>query len=410
MSLLPADIGVLHGRVATVEAIRRSIVTAASEGRLRAWCPCRALRASARPLSPSTWVTSSPTSFPTASGTRDCAVGAESGSPVRRPVRAAHLLGRSPGGPTRHRRGWPGQPRFGRRSPVATSSSSWTMPPQQQVEPLLPGAGGCAVIVTSRSTLGALVALHGGRAVGLDPLSPDAAADLLVAVFRDHGFSVAPDVVHDLAALCGNLPLALRIAAANLATTGPEDARAYVRRLRDGDRLVASPCPATPEWRCAPRSHRPINGSAAPNGARCGLLGSTPTDCFTTEDLAALADVDWSTADAMLRTLTSSHLVRPRPGRSVRDPRPHPPVRSSGRPRGHRPSARRSPGSTVPRVPGHRRRAGTAQLPPDGVPAPTRRLGPAYGGGRAARDAELVPRRVRQSAQRDPARGAARPT
>ena len=48
------------------------------------------------------------------------------------------------------------------------------------------------------------------------------------------------------------------------------------------------------------------------------LLGSTPTDCFTTEDLAALADVDWSTADAMLRTLTSSHLVRPaRDGRFV---------------------------------------------------------------------------------------------
>ncbi len=39
---------------------------------------------------------------------------------------------------------------------------------------------------------------------------------------------------------------------------------------------------------------------------------------FTTEDLAALADVDWSTADAMLRTLTSSHLVRPaRDGRFV---------------------------------------------------------------------------------------------
>ncbi|MEK8103938.1 hypothetical protein NKG94_00430 [Micromonospora sp. M12] len=91
--------------------------------------------------------------------------------------------------------------------------------------------------MTSRSTLGALVALHGGRAVNLDPLSPQAAVDLLTAVFQEHGFTVAPDVVHDLAALCGNLPLALRIVAANLVTAGPTDARAYVRRLRDGDRL-----------------------------------------------------------------------------------------------------------------------------------------------------------------------------
>ncbi|MEK8103937.1 hypothetical protein NKG94_00425 [Micromonospora sp. M12] len=69
-----------------------------------------------------------------------------------------------------------------------------------------------------------------------------------------------------------------------------------------------------------------LRAAIAPSYQRLGgaerralrLLGSTPTDCFTIEDLAALTDVDWPVADAVLRTLTSSHLVRPtRGGRFV---------------------------------------------------------------------------------------------
>ena len=137
-------------------------------------------------------------------------------------------------------------------------------------------------------------------------------------MFQDHGFTVAPDVVQDLAALCGNLPLALRIVAANLTSyQAQDDARAYVRRLRDGDRLGGLSVPGDPQWRCAPRSHRPYQRLGGAERRRW-TARLDPTDCFTTEDLAALADVDWSTADAMLRTLTSSHLVRPaRDGRFV---------------------------------------------------------------------------------------------
>ncbi|MCG5447677.1 AfsR/SARP family transcriptional regulator [Micromonospora hortensis] len=317
MSLLPADIGVLHGRVATVEAIRRSIVTAASEGRL-----------------PLVSVSGAPGIGKTALAVHlghQLADEFPDGQWYAR-LRGQHRNQARPFDVLSELLTYSGVPPAAQPATADARAAAFRAAlagrhvlivlddaaSAEQVEPLLPGAGGCAVIVTSRSTLGALVALHGGRAVGLDPLSPDAAADLLVAVFRDHGFSVAPDVVHDLAALCGNLPLALRIAAANLATTGPEDARAYVRRLRDGDRLGGLSVPGDPRvaLRAAITPSYQRLGGAERRALR--LLGSTPTDCFTTEDLAALADVDWSTADAMLRTLTSSHLVRPaRGGRFV---------------------------------------------------------------------------------------------
>ncbi|MEU1589611.1 BTAD domain-containing putative transcriptional regulator [Micromonospora sp. NPDC005710] len=313
MFQLPADSGVLHGRDATVAAIRRSLVTAANEGRLPlvsvSGAPGIGKTALAIHLGHQL-----ADEFPdgqwyvrlrgqqhhhahpldvlaellTYSGVRGAA------QPATADARAAALRAAL----------------AGRRILIVLDDAASA----EQVEPLLPGAGGCAVIVTSRSTLGALVALHGGRAVGLDPLNPQDAVDLLTAVFHEHGFSISPEVVHDLAALCGNLPLALRIVAANLATAGPADARAYVRRLRDGDRLGGLSVPGDP--RVA------LRAAIAPSYQRLGgaerralrLLGSTPTDCFTTEDLAALTDVDWPAADAVLRTLTSSHLVRPTRG------------------------------------------------------------------------------------------------
>ncbi|MGV9452199.1 BTAD domain-containing putative transcriptional regulator [Streptomyces sp. NPDC003635] len=80
-----------------------------------------------------------------------------------------------------------------------------------QVRPLLPAAPGCAVIVTSRSSL---AALDGVRRFPLAPLSDEDSAALLRAVSgRDDGI----DAGHPLVALTGRLPLALRVVAARLA-------------------------------------------------------------------------------------------------------------------------------------------------------------------------------------------------
>ncbi|MEU4775400.1 BTAD domain-containing putative transcriptional regulator [Micromonospora sp. NPDC023644] len=181
----------------------------------------------------------------------------------------------------------------------------------EQVAPLLPGTASCAVIVTSRSTLGGLVALHGGRAVSLDPLTPADAAALLTSVFREHAITVAPGVVAELAALCGHLPLALRIAAANLATAGLSDATGYVRRLRHGDRLGGLSVPGDPEVALRTAIEPSYRRLGAPERRALRLLASAPVDCFTTAEVAALLDAGWADADGLLRTLAAGHLVRP---------------------------------------------------------------------------------------------------
>ncbi|MFG2651591.1 BTAD domain-containing putative transcriptional regulator [Streptomyces sp. NPDC048436] len=79
-----------------------------------------------------------------------------------------------------------------------------------QVRPLLPAGSGCAVIVTSRSTL---TALDGAGRFPLEPLSGGDSAALLRAVSGRAGL----DAGHPLVELAGRLPLALRIIAARLA-------------------------------------------------------------------------------------------------------------------------------------------------------------------------------------------------
>lgn len=84
-----------------------------------------------------------------------------------------------------------------------------------QVRPLLPGGAGCLVLVTSRDQLRGLVARDGAVLIELDVLAPDEATTLLAGLLT-HRTDVDPGSVAELARLCGYLPLALRIAAANL--------------------------------------------------------------------------------------------------------------------------------------------------------------------------------------------------
>jgi hypothetical protein len=48
-----------------------------------------------------------------------------------------------------------------------------------QVRPLLPGCGGCLVLVTSRSQLAGLTAVNGAHPIALDLLTAAEAGDLL---------------------------------------------------------------------------------------------------------------------------------------------------------------------------------------------------------------------------------------
>jgi transcriptional regulator with XRE-family HTH domain len=119
---------------------------------------------------------------------------------------------------------------------------------EAQVGPLLPGAPGCIVIVTSRRRLGGLDLTY---AHSLDLLPRDDAVRLLVHSCGERGVRGEPgERLTELAELCGRLPLAIRIAAARLRSRPSWTVAHFVDRLRNlqrrlvelqaGDRSVAA--------------------------------------------------------------------------------------------------------------------------------------------------------------------------
>ncbi|WP_146060460.1 tetratricopeptide repeat protein [Amycolatopsis sp. CA-128772] len=86
-----------------------------------------------------------------------------------------------------------------------------------QVRPLVPASAGCLVVVTSRLRLDGLGS-EGARFLDVAPLSQPNAVELVVrAVGRSRVAGELAEVA-ELAALCGRLPIALRVASARLAS------------------------------------------------------------------------------------------------------------------------------------------------------------------------------------------------
>jgi DNA-binding SARP family transcriptional activator len=85
---------------------------------------------------------------------------------------------------------------------------------EEQVRPLLPTTPGSRALVTSRRQLGALV---GAARWSIPVLADDDAVALLAAVIGAERAAAEPDAAAEVVALCGNLPLAVCVAAARLA-------------------------------------------------------------------------------------------------------------------------------------------------------------------------------------------------
>lgn len=87
-----------------------------------------------------------------------------------------------------------------------------------QVRPLLPGAPGCLVIVTSRDQMAGLVAVDGARPIPLDVLSASEGHSLLTRRLGGTRTAAEPEAVADIVAMCCRLPLALAITAGRAVT------------------------------------------------------------------------------------------------------------------------------------------------------------------------------------------------
>lgn len=107
-----------------------------------------------------------------------------------------------------------------------------------QVRPLLP-AGRCVTAVTSRRRMPGL-SLDGGHVIHLEPLSTEAAVELLDATLADGRVAAQPEEARALVLLCAGLPLAVRIAGARLASRPRQNITAMVRALSaEHERLEA---------------------------------------------------------------------------------------------------------------------------------------------------------------------------
>lgn len=170
----------------------------------------------------------------------------------------------------------------------------------EQIRPLLPGNPACPVVVTSRDRMTGLVALEHARRLDLEVLDRDDSVALLaelVAASDD-----APQALERLAAACGNLPLALRIAGAFAADLTGGD----IARYTDGlaiNALNVEGDPAASVRAAFDRSYRTLP-LAAQRAFR--LLGEHPGPDIGLDAAGVLFD---EPAEPQLETLAEAHLA-----------------------------------------------------------------------------------------------------
>ena len=178
-----------------------------------------------------------------------------------------------------------------------------------QVRPLLPGGPGSLVVVTSRDRLGGLVAKEGARRLTLDVLTPEEANQLLARLLGEPRVHAEPAAAAELARACAHLPLALRIAAANLADRPQRSIAGYVAELGQGDRLGALAVDG--DEQAAVRAAFDLSYTALATEARrlFRLLGLVPGPEVTAAAAAALIGARPQRAAQLLDRLAAAHLI-----------------------------------------------------------------------------------------------------
>ncbi|MFF5077451.1 tetratricopeptide repeat protein [Actinoplanes sp. NPDC000266] len=107
-----------------------------------------------------------------------------------------------------------------------------------QVRPLLPGAPGHVVLVTSRDRLAGLVVSDGARPIAIGTFSTGQARQLLAARLGADRIAAEPAAVDKVIGRCGGLPLALAIVAARAATQPGLSMAELAGELDAADRLA----------------------------------------------------------------------------------------------------------------------------------------------------------------------------
>jgi tetratricopeptide (TPR) repeat protein len=175
---------------------------------------------------------------------------------------------------------------------------------EQQVRPLLPGSGTCSVLLTSRNRLAGLA---GTRPVEVDLLSAAEATALLARIAGADRIEAAPDAAADIVASCGNLPLAVRVAGARLATRRQWTPRLLANRLIDERRRLDELAAGDQQIRASIElSVRGLEPAARTAIRRLGHLGLAD---FRSWVVAYALDVEIGVAEQVVEHLVDNHLV-----------------------------------------------------------------------------------------------------
>ncbi|MEO3924016.1 BTAD domain-containing putative transcriptional regulator [Micromonosporaceae bacterium B7E4] len=170
-----------------------------------------------------------------------------------------------------------------------------------QVRPLLPGTPGSAVLTTSRRRLSGLI---DARHLPVGPLTDDEARALLADVVGPERVAEEPGQALRIAAACGNLPLAVRIAGTRLATRSwplailadrLDDERQRLDELAAGDLQVRASLALS------------VQALSPPTREAFGLLGSLGPVSFAAWAVAEL--LDSADADRVLDELVEASLL-----------------------------------------------------------------------------------------------------
>jgi tetratricopeptide (TPR) repeat protein/DNA-binding SARP family transcriptional activator len=172
-----------------------------------------------------------------------------------------------------------------------------------QIRPLLPVAGRCLILVTTRRTL---PGLGGARTLTLDLLSVDDA----IALFRriaGEGMAQDVDKVAAVVRLCGRLPLAIQLTAGRASHDQPIRLADLIEELSQFPVQLGGTGAASPEVIAAfDLSYRALE----PDHQRFfRRLGVSPCACVSLQAAAALGGCTLAEAEKALATLLDHHLL-----------------------------------------------------------------------------------------------------
>jgi tetratricopeptide (TPR) repeat protein len=181
-----------------------------------------------------------------------------------------------------------------------------------QIRPLLPVAGRCLILITTRRRL---PGLDGARTLSLDVLSVDDAATLFRRI-AGPGRAQDGDKVAMAVGLCGRLPLAIQLTAGRLAQDCPPSLADLIEELSQPSAQLGGTGAASPEVMSA---FDLSYGALEPDHQRFfRRLGVNPCASVSLQAAAALGGCTLAEAEKALAALLDHHLLARAPAGQFR--------------------------------------------------------------------------------------------